>query len=91
MAIWFFIATVVTAGIGIAIGTIATAISQGNALTKAVESISRQPEASGSITTTLIIGLAFIESLTIYVLVVALILLFANPFTEHVLKIAGAQ
>jgi len=91
MAIWFFIAVVVTAGFGIAIGTIATAISQGNALSKAVEGISRQPESSGSITTTLIIGLAFIESLTIYVLVIALILLFANPFTEHVLKLAGAH
>ena len=91
MAIWFFIVTIVTAGFGIAFGTVFTAISQGNALTKAVESISRQPEASGSITTTLIIGLAFIESLTIYVLVVALILLFANPFTEHVLKLAGAN
>jgi len=77
----FFAATVLAAALSIAVGTIGTGLGQGNAVAKAVEGIARQPEAAGTIQTNLIIGLAFIESLCIYALVVALILLFANPFT----------
>ncbi len=67
---------------GIAIGAAAfgTGIGQGMGLKGATEGIARNPGASGKITTTLIIGLAMIESLAIYALVVALILLFVNPF-----------
>jgi len=67
---------------GIAIGAAAfgTGIGQGLGLKGATEGIARNPGASGKITTTLIIGLAMIESLAIYALVVALILLFVNPF-----------
>jgi len=57
-----------------------TGIGQGLGLKGATEGIARNPGASGKITTTLIIGLAMIESLAIYALVVALILLFVNPF-----------
>ncbi|MBI5666122.1 MAG: ATP synthase F0 subunit C [Nitrospirae bacterium] len=55
-------------------------IGQGIGLAKAAEGVARNPGASGKITTTLIIGLAMIESLCIYALVVALIILFAKPF-----------
>ena len=55
-------------------------IGQGNAAGQAVEGIARQPEAEGKIRGTLLLSLAFMESLTIYGLVVALSLLFANPF-----------
>jgi F-type H+-transporting ATPase subunit c len=67
---------------GIAIGAAAfgTGIGQGLGLKGATEGIARNPGASGKITTTLIIGLAMIESLAIYALVVALIILFVNPF-----------
>ena len=74
-------ASVVVAGISIAIATIGTGIGQGMAVNGAMQGISRQPEAAGTIGTNLIIGLAFIESLAIYALVVVLLLLFANPFT----------
>lgn len=69
-------------GCGIAIGLAAfgTGIGQGIGLSKACEGVARNPEASGKITTTLIIGLAMIESLAIYALVVVLIVLFMNPF-----------
>ncbi len=81
-----FVISVIVAGGAIAIGTIATALAQGIALSKAMEGISRQPEATGPITTTLIIGLAFIESLTIYVLVISIIILFANPLAKPFLE-----
>lgn len=66
----------VGAGIGIGVAALGTGIGQGNAVKGAVEGISRNPSASGKISTTMIIGLALIESLCIYALVVALILLF---------------
>ncbi|HDO35544.1 MAG TPA: ATP synthase F0 subunit C [Nitrospirae bacterium] len=69
-------------GCGIAIGLAAfgTGIGQGLGLSKACEGVARNPGASGKITTTLIIGLAMIESLCIYALVVVLIVFFVNPF-----------
>jgi F-type H+-transporting ATPase subunit c len=76
----FYGMTVLAAGIGIAVGALGSGIGQGIAVGKAVEGISRQPEAAGTIQTVMIIGLAFIESLTIYALLISLILLFVNPF-----------
>ena len=67
-----------SAGIAIGLGTLGTGIGQGNAVKGAMESIGRNPEATGRIQTVMIIGLAFIESLAIYALVVALILLFVR-------------
>ncbi len=67
-------------GLAIGIAALGAALGQGMGLRGAVEGIARNPGASGKITTTLIIGLAMIESLAIYALVVALILLFVKPF-----------
>ncbi len=67
-------------GIGIGLAALGTGIGQGIGLAKAAEGVARNPGASGKVTTTLIIGLAMIESLCIYALVVALILLFVKPF-----------
>jgi len=61
------------AAFAIGVGTISTALGQGNAIGKAMEAIGRNPEAAGTIRTTLLIGLAFIESLCIYALVIAFI------------------
>jgi F-type H+-transporting ATPase subunit c len=72
--------TVLAAGLAIGLGAIGSGIGMGTAIGGACEGTSRNPEAGGKITTTMIIGLAMIESLTIYALVVALLLLFANPF-----------
>ena len=76
----------IAAVIALAIAAGLCGISQGNAISKAVEGIARQPEAAGKIQGALIIGLAFIESLTIYVLVIALILIFANPFVSLIVN-----
>ncbi len=63
------------------LGAIGPGLGQGNAAQGAVEGIARQPEAEGKIRGTLLLSFAFMESLTIYGLVVALVLLFANPFS----------
>lgn len=67
------VAALMAAAFAIGIGTIGTALGQGNAIAKAMEAIGRNPEAAGTIRTTLLIGLAFIESLCIYALVIAFI------------------
>jgi F-type H+-transporting ATPase subunit c len=73
-------ASVIAAALAIGLAAIGPGIGQGNASGSAVEGIARQPEAEGKIRGTLLLTLAFMESLTIYGLVIALVLLFANPF-----------
>ncbi len=72
--------SVFTAGITIAIGSISNALGQGRALAQALQGIAQQPDAANSITRTLFVGLAMIESTAIYCFVISLILIFANPF-----------
>ena len=69
-------------GLAIGLAAIGPGIGQGNAAGQAVEGIARQPEAENKIRGTLLLSLAFMEALTIYGLVVALALLFANPFNS---------
>ena len=83
----FFAWCMLAAGIGMGLGSVGTGIGQGIAVKAACEGVARNPGASGKIMTTMMIGLAMIESLAIYVFVVSMIILFANPFTEHVLAI----
>lgn len=84
----FFTMCVLAAGIGMALGTLGTGIGQGLAVKNAVEGVSRNPGASGKILTTMMIGLAMIESLAIYALVVCLIILYANPYKDIAIKLA---
>merc|ERR1711874_537930 len=73
--------SVIAAGLAVGLAAIGPGIGQGTAAGYAVEGIARQPEAEGKIRGALLLSFAFMESLTIYGLVVALALLFANPFT----------
>ncbi len=82
----FSMISTAVAGIVIAIGTMLPAIAMGRAIASALEALARQPEAEKTITRTLFIGLAMIESLAIYCLVIALIVLFRNPLLEYFLK-----
>ena len=68
------------ATIGMAVAAAGCGIGQGLGLKSACEGIARNPDAAGKIQVSLILGLAFVESLAIYSLVVNLIILFANPF-----------
>ncbi|HAE62170.1 MAG TPA: ATP synthase F0 subunit C [Eubacteriaceae bacterium] len=78
--------SIIVAGLTIAIGSIAPAIGEGNAVSQALRSIAQQPDESNTISRTLFVGLAMIESTAIYCFVVSMILLFANPFWNAVLR-----
>lgn len=67
---------IIMSGVTTMIGAVAASAAMGRSITAALEGIARQPEATGNIRTTMIIGLALIESLVIYCLVISLILLF---------------
>jgi len=71
--------TILVAGVGIIIGTAIPSIMEGRAVLKALDGMTRQPESANDIRTTLLIAMALLESASIYVLLVILILLFANP------------
>lgn len=78
-------ASVIMAGLTIAVGSIAPALGEGRALAQALIAIAQQPDETPSITRTLFVGLAMVESTAIYCFVVALILIFANPFWDYVI------
>ena len=83
----YFAWCVMAAAVGMGLGSFGTGIGQGIAISKAVEGVARNPGASGKIMTVMLVGLAMIESLAIYVFVVAMIILFANPFTDTVVQL----
>lgn len=72
------VAALITAGFCMGVGSIAPAIAIGNLVSKALEGIARQPEASGQINTAMFIGVAFAEAIALYALVVALLLIFLS-------------
>ncbi|HEX5024540.1 MAG TPA: F0F1 ATP synthase subunit C [Agriterribacter sp.] len=80
---WVAVVSVITAGLTTGIGCMMPAIAEGKAVASALSSIAQQPDASATITRTLFVGLAMIESTAIYCFVVSMILIFANPFWNH--------
>jgi F-type H+-transporting ATPase subunit c len=77
--------SIFTAGITIGLGSIGPGLGEGKAVATALSSLAQQPDASSTITRTLFVGLAMIESIAIYCFVVSMILIFANPFWTHVI------
>lgn len=75
--------SIITAGVIMVVGSIFPAISEGKAVSTALSSLAQQPDAAPTITRTLFVGLAMIESTAIYCFVLAMILIFANPFWNH--------
>jgi len=82
--------SVIKAGITIAIGSIGPALGEARAVDRALAAIAQQPDESATITRTLFVGLAMIESTAIYCFVVAMILIFANPFWNALSQAAGS-
>ncbi|EIE49000.1 ATP F0F1 synthase subunit C [Salipiger aestuarii] len=74
--------SICAAAFAVSFGALGPALAEGRAVAGAMEAIARQPEASGTISRTLFVGLAMIETTAIYCLVIALLLLFANPFVQ---------
>ena len=77
------LATIIMAGVGIVLGTAIPAIVEGRAVLRALEGMTRQPDVAGQLRTTLLISMALLESTAIYVLLVVLILVFANPLLDR--------
>jgi F-type H+-transporting ATPase subunit c len=84
-------ASIITAGLTIAIGGIGPALGEGRSVATALSSLAQQPDAATTITRTLFVGLAMIESIAIYCFVVSMILIFANPFWDHVIAQAATK
>ena len=74
------LASIMAAAFAVSFGALGPALAEGRAVAAAMDAIARQPEASGTLSRTLFVGLAMIETTAIYCLVIALLLLFANPY-----------
>ncbi len=79
---WIEVASILGAAIAVSFGALGPGLGEGRAVAAAMDAIARQPEAAGTLSRTLFVGLAMIETMAIYCLVVALLLLFANPFVH---------
>lgn len=75
--------SIIVSGLTMAIGSIGPAIAEGRALAQGLEAIAQQPDESNTISRTLFVGMALIESVAIYCFVVAMILIFFNPFWDQ--------
>jgi F-type H+-transporting ATPase subunit c len=83
------VAAITIAGLTIALGSLGPALGQGRAVSQALASIAQQPDEANTISRTLFVGLAMIESTAIYCFVVAMILIFLNPFWNYVIAAGG--
>lgn len=88
-AILVGIASIISAGLTIAIGAVSPALGEGRSVAQGLHAIAQQPDEAGTISRTLFVGLAMIESTAIYCFVVSMILIFANPFWDFMLMHAG--
>ena len=76
------IVSIIAEAIAVSFGAIGPALAEGRAVAAAMDAIARQPESAGTLSRTLFVGLAMIETMAIYCLVVAVLVLFANPFIQ---------
>ncbi|MDD5456380.1 MAG: F0F1 ATP synthase subunit C [Candidatus Margulisbacteria bacterium] len=83
------VASVIISGITTSFGVLGTALGEGRAVSSALTSLAQQPDASPTITRTLFVGLAMIESTAIYCFVISMILIFANPFWNYIIMHGG--
>ncbi len=81
--------SIFTAGLTVSFGALGPALGEGRAAASAMSSIAQQPDAASTLSRTLFVSLAMIESTAIYCFVVAMILLFANPFWNAALEAAA--
>jgi F-type H+-transporting ATPase subunit c len=82
-------ASIIGAGLCMGLGSLGPALGQGRAVQSALSSMAQQPDERNTLTRTLFVGLAMIESIAIYCFVIAMILIFANPFWGFIIKKVG--
>lgn len=82
------VASILTAGLTVSFGALGPALGEGRAAAAALTAIAQQPDAASTLSRTLFVSLAMIESTAIYCFVVAMIVLFANPFWEQAIQAA---
>jgi F-type H+-transporting ATPase subunit c len=75
--------TIIVSAITILLGMLGPVIMEGRAVLKALEGMTRQPEAARDLRTTLLISMALLESTAIYVLLIVLVMFFANPLLDR--------
>jgi F-type H+-transporting ATPase subunit c len=85
------VTSIATAGLTTGVGCMCPALGEGRAASTALTALAQQPDASATITRTLFVSLAMIESTAIYCFVVSMILIFANPFWTHVIAPAAGK
>ena len=85
------VTSIISSSFATGIGCMMPALGEGKSVSTALTSLAQQPDASATITRTLFVGLAMIESTAIYCFVVSMILLFANPFWNHVITQAASK
>lgn len=83
------VTSIITAGLTMAIGGIGPSLGEARALAQALNAIAQQPDEANTITRTLFVGMAMVESTAIYSLVISMILVFANPFWDYAISRAG--
>ena len=88
--LWIFFGIALACGFAIGVAALGTGIGMGNAINGALQGVARNPEAGGRIFTMLVLGLALIESLCIYALVICLLMIFKIPASDIILKALGA-
>jgi len=88
---WIAVVSIIVAGTTTGFGTMGPALAEGKAVAQSLSSLAQQPDASATITRTLFVGLAMIESTAIYCFVISMILIFANPFWNQVLSKAAGK
>jgi F-type H+-transporting ATPase subunit c len=79
---WLAFVSIISSAVAVSFGAIGPALAEGRAVAAAMDAIARQPESANTIARTLFVGLAMIETMAIYCLVIALLLLFANPLLK---------
>ena len=88
---WVAVASIIGSSLSIGIGAIGPALGEGRALAQALAAIAQQPDETNTLTRTLFVGLAMVESTAIYALVVSMILIFANPFWNYAIAQAAGK
>ena len=81
--------TIIVPAVAMVLGAITPALVEGLAVLRALDGMTRQPEAANDLRETLIISMALLESTAIYTLLICLVLLFANPALDRILPPSG--